>query len=42
MIKTSVQLKAKIRNLTSGDSTKSQTLLRTFIMERFLERISLP
>jgi len=36
-----VQLKAKIRNLSSGDSTKSQTLLRTFIMERFLERISL-
>ena len=41
MIKTSVQLKAKIRSLASGDSTKSQTLLRTFIMERFLERISL-
>lgn len=41
MIWTSVQLKAKIRNLASGDSTKSQTLLRTFIMERFLERISL-
>lgn len=41
MIKTSVQLKAKIRNLASGDSAKSQTLLRTFIMERFLERISL-
>lgn len=41
MIRTSVQLKAKIRNLASGDSTKSQTLLRTFIMERFLERISL-
>lgn len=41
MIRTSMQLKAKIHNLSAGDSTKSQTLLRVFMMERFLERISL-
>lgn len=41
MIKTATQLKAKVRNLSDGDSTKAQTLIRNFIMERFLERISL-
>ena len=41
MIHTSMQLKAKVRNLAQGDSTKSQTLIRNFIMERFLERVSL-
>jgi len=41
MIKTATQLKAKVRNLSGGDSTKAQTLIRNFIMERFLERISL-
>lgn len=40
MIKTATQLKAKVRNLSGGDSLKAQTLIRTFIMERFLERIS--
>ena len=41
MIRTATQLKAKVRNLSGGDSTKSQTLIRNFIMERFLERIAL-
>ena len=41
MIKTSTQLKAKVRNLSGGDSQKAQTLIRNFIMERFLERIAL-
>ena len=41
MIRTAAQLKAKIRNLSEGDSTKAQTLIRNFIMERFLERIAL-
>lgn len=40
MIKTATQLKAKVRNLSGGDSLKAQTLIRNFIMERFLERIS--
>ena len=41
MIRTSTQLKAKVRNLSGGDSTKALTMIRNFIMERFLERISL-
>ena len=41
MIRTATQLKAKIRNLSSGDSIKAQILIRNFIMERFLERVSL-
>ena len=41
MIRTATQLKAKVRNLSGGDSTKAQTLIRNFIMERFLERIAL-
>ncbi|MCD8068307.1 MAG: nucleotidyl transferase AbiEii/AbiGii toxin family protein [Lachnospiraceae bacterium] len=41
MIKTSNQLKAKVRNLSGGDTQRAQTLIRTFIMERFLERINL-
>ena len=39
MIKTATQLKAKVRNLSVGDSLKAQTLIRNYIMERFLERI---
>ena len=35
-----MQLKAKIRNDSLKDSGKSQSLLRIFMMERFLERIS--
>jgi len=41
MIHTSKQIKDKVRNLSEGDSTKAQTLIRNFIMERFLERIAL-
>ena len=41
MIRTAMQLKAKVRNLSQGNSTKNQTLIRGFMMERFLERISL-
>ena len=40
MIKTSRQLKDKIKNLAHGDSLQSQTLLRTYMMERFLERLA--
>ena len=40
MIRTATQLKAKVRNLSGGDSKKAQTLIRNFIMERFLERIA--
>lgn len=38
MIHTATQLKAKIRNMSGGDSTKAQTLIRNYMMERFLER----
>jgi predicted nucleotidyltransferase component of viral defense system len=41
MIKTSMQLKALVRNLAKSDSTKSQALLRHYVMERFLERLSI-
>jgi len=41
MIKTSTGLKANIRNLSGGDSDKAQYLIRNYMMERFLERISL-
>jgi predicted nucleotidyltransferase component of viral defense system len=41
MIKTSKQLKDKVKNISGSDSTKAQTLIRNFIMERFLERVSL-
>lgn len=40
MIKTSRQLKDKIKNMSGGDSDKAQTLIRNYMMERFLERIS--
>ena len=32
MIRTATQLKAKVRNLSGGDSTKAQTLIRVFLM----------
>ena len=41
MIRTSVQLKAKVGNLSGGDNNKAKMLIRNFIMERFLERIAL-
>lgn len=41
MIHTSTQLKALVRNKSHGDNAKAMTLIRNFIMERFLERMSL-
>lgn len=41
MIKTATQLKAKVRNLSAGDSRKAQILIRNYVMERFLERVAL-
>lgn len=41
MIKTSRQLKDKIRNLAKEKSADAQILMRSYMMERFLERISL-
>ena len=42
MIKTAIQLKAKIRNLSGGDNDKAKVLIRNFIMERFHKRNCLP
>ena len=41
MIKTARQLKDLIRNLAKKNSADAQVLLRNYMMERFLERISL-
>lgn len=41
MVKTSRQLKTLVRNLTKGDSIQAQIIMRNYVMERFLERISL-
>ncbi len=41
MIRTSKQLKDKVRNLSLGDNDKAKMLIRNFIMERFLERVAL-
>ena len=41
MIKTTRQLKDKINNLSDGNAEKAQTLFRNYMMERFLERVSL-
>lgn len=41
MIKTSRQLKALVRNLTKSNSMQAQIIMRNYVMERFLERISL-
>ncbi len=40
MIHTSRQLKALVRNMSNGDSNKAQTIIHIYIMERFLERLS--
>ena len=40
MIHTSKQLKDKVRNISKSDPRVAQALLRNFIMERFLERVS--
>lgn len=41
MIHTSTQLKALVRNKAQGDSNKSLVIIRKYIMERFLERLSI-
>ncbi|MDD3251260.1 MAG: nucleotidyl transferase AbiEii/AbiGii toxin family protein [Lachnospiraceae bacterium] len=41
MIHTSKQLKDKVRNISKGDNDVAKMLIRSFIMERFLERVSL-
>ncbi|MDL2327281.1 nucleotidyl transferase AbiEii/AbiGii toxin family protein [Ruminococcaceae bacterium OttesenSCG-928-A11] len=41
MIHTSQQLKALVRNISKGDSIKAQIIMRSYAMERFLERLSL-
>ena len=41
MIKTARQLKDQIRNLSKEKSADAQILMRNYMMERFLERISL-
>ncbi len=38
---TSTQLKALIRNLSKEKSVQAEIILRNFMLERFLERISL-
>jgi predicted nucleotidyltransferase component of viral defense system len=41
MIQTSRQLKALVRNLSKGNSVKAQIIIRNYMMERFLEHLSL-
>ncbi|MFR1618666.1 MAG: nucleotidyl transferase AbiEii/AbiGii toxin family protein, partial [Dysosmobacter welbionis] len=41
MIHTSRQLKALVRNQSKGNSTQAQIIIRNYMMERFLERLSL-
>lgn len=41
MIKSSIQLKAKVRNISKGDDKVAQAIIRLYFMERFLERVSL-
>lgn len=41
MIHTSRQLKALVRNMSEGNSAKAQMIIRNYVMERFLERLSL-
>jgi len=41
VIRTATQIKALIKNRTDGDSDKAQVLLRVYMMERLLERISI-
>ncbi|MDR1430769.1 MAG: nucleotidyl transferase AbiEii/AbiGii toxin family protein, partial [Propionibacteriaceae bacterium] len=41
MIHTSRQLKALVRNRSKGNSAKAQVIIRNYVMERFLERLSM-
>ena len=40
MIHTAKQLKDKVKNMSGGNSEVAQALIRTYFMERFLERVS--
>ena len=40
MIRSSTQVKALIRNKSAGNADKAQMLMRIYMMERFLERLS--
>jgi len=40
MIRTSRQLKALVRNMSKGNSAKAQIIIRNYVVERFLERLS--
>ena len=41
MIRTSRQLKALVRNVSKNNSSKALVVIRNYVMERFLERLSL-
>lgn len=41
MIRTKRQLKDLVRNMAKGNSTRSLIIMRNYVMERFLERLSL-
>lgn len=41
MVKTAMQLKALVRNMSEGDSAKAQAMIRNYAMERFLARLAL-
>jgi len=41
MIRTTRQLKDLVRNMAKGNSTRSMIIMRNYVMERFLERLSL-
>ena len=40
MIRSSRQLKDLVRNMSGGDGAKAQIIIRNYVMERFLERVS--
>ena len=41
MIRTTRQLQDLVRNMAKGNSTRSLIIMRNYVMERFLERLSL-
>lgn len=41
MMKSATAVKAKIKNKAGGSSEKSQIMLRIYLMERLLDRVSL-
>jgi hypothetical protein len=41
MIHSATRLKALVRGKSKGDSAKAQVIIRNYVMERFLERLSL-